>query len=102
MVNENDVVAVDEIGEVFGDNDRLSALVANMIDADLLVVLTDTDGLYSADPRTDPAATRINEVDSVDASIEAWPERNCTRGPEAAWPPNWRLQSWSRRLAYPW
>jgi len=71
VVNENDVVAVDEIGEVFGDNDRLSALVANLIDADLLVVLTDTDGLYSADPRTDPAATRINEVDWVDASIEA-------------------------------
>ena len=71
VVNENDVVAVDEIGEVFGDNDRLSALVANLIDADLLVVLTDIDGLYSADPRTDPAATRINEVDSVDASIEA-------------------------------
>jgi len=54
VVNENDVVAVDEIGEVFGDNDRLSALVANLVDADLLVVLTDTEGLYSADPRTDP------------------------------------------------
>ena len=70
-VNENDVVAVDEIGEVFGDNDRLSALVANLIDADLMVVLTDTDGLYSADPRTNPDATLIMEVDRVDAGIEA-------------------------------
>ena len=71
VVNENDVVAVDEIGEVFGDNDRLSALVANLIDADLMVVLTDTDGLYSADPRTNPGATLITEVDRVDAGIEA-------------------------------
>ena len=71
VVNENDVVAVDEIGEVFGDNDRLSALVANLVDADLLVVLTDTEGLYSADPRTDPNATLITEVDRVDARIEA-------------------------------
>ena len=71
VVNENDVVAVDEIGEVFGDNDRLSALVANLVDADLLVVLTDTDGLYSADPRTDPSATLIAEVDRVNASIES-------------------------------
>ncbi|MBO20250.1 MAG: glutamate 5-kinase [Chloroflexi bacterium] len=71
VVNENDVVAVDEIGEVFGDNDRLSALVANLIDADLLLVLTDTDGLYSADPKTDPNATLIEEVAQVDADIEA-------------------------------
>ena len=71
VVNENDVVAVDEIGEVFGDNDRLSALVANLVDADLLLVLTDTEGLYSADPRTDPNATLIAEVDQVDAKIEA-------------------------------
>ncbi len=71
VVNENDVVAVDEIGEVFGDNDRLSALLANLVDADLLVVLTDTDGLYSADPRTDPNATLIAEVDQVDARIES-------------------------------
>ena len=71
VVNENDVVAVDEIGEVFGDNDRLSALVANLVDADLLLILTDTDGLYSADPRTNPEATLITEVDQVDARIES-------------------------------
>ncbi len=71
VLNENDVVAVDEIGEVFGDNDRLSALVANLVGADLLLVLTDTEGLYSADPRTDPDATLISEVDRVDSAIEA-------------------------------
>jgi glutamate 5-kinase len=71
IVNENDVVAVDEIGAVFGDNDRLSALVANLVDADLLLILTDIDGLYTADPRVDPTATLIPRVDRVDERIEA-------------------------------
>ena len=71
VLNENDVVAVDEIGEVFGDNDRLSALVANLVDADLLLILTDIDGLYTADPRTDPSATLIERVERVDDRIES-------------------------------
>jgi len=71
VLNENDVVAVDEIGEVFGDNDRLSALVANLIDADLLALLTDTDGLHTADPRVDPDARLIPRVEKIDSSIEA-------------------------------
>ena len=71
ILNENDVVAVDEIGQVFGDNDRLSALVANLVDADLLVILTDIEGLYTADPRVDPAARLIPLVDQVDAAIES-------------------------------
>jgi glutamate 5-kinase len=71
VLNENDVVAVDEIGENFGDNDRLSALIANLVDADLLVILTDIDGLYTADPRENPAATLVPVVDRVDSSIEA-------------------------------
>jgi glutamate 5-kinase len=71
ILNENDVVAVDEIGEVFGDNDRLSALVANLVDADLLVILTDIDGLYTADPHVDQAARRIPLVEQVDDAIEA-------------------------------
>lgn len=71
VLNENDVVAVDEIGEVFGDNDRLSALVAALVDADLLLILTDTEGLYTNDPRIDPSARLIPEVDQVDAGIEA-------------------------------
>jgi len=56
IVNENDTVAVDEIK--LGDNDQLSALVTNLIEAQLLVLLTDVDGFYSADPRRDPAAVR--------------------------------------------
>jgi glutamate 5-kinase len=71
IINENDVVAVDEIGEVFGDNDRLSALVATLADADLLVILTDTQGLYTSDPRLDPSATLIPVVEQVDAAIES-------------------------------
>ena len=71
VVNENDVVASDEIGEIFGDNDRLSALIAALIDADLLVILTDVDGLYTANPNTDPTATRIATVAVVDDDVLA-------------------------------
>ena len=71
ILNENDVVAVDEIGSVFGDNDRLSALVTNLVDADLLIILTDTDGLYTADPFRNPDAELIPVVDQVDDRIYA-------------------------------
>ena len=71
ILNENDVVAVEEIGEVFGDNDRLSASVANLMEADLLLVLTDIEGLYTADPRHDPDATLIRYVKQVDDEIRA-------------------------------
>ena len=71
ILNENDVVASDEIGEVFGDNDRLSALIAALIDADLLIILSDVDGLYTADPKTDPTATPVPVVDLVDDRISA-------------------------------
>jgi glutamate 5-kinase len=71
IVNENDVVAVDEIQEAkFGDNDNLSAMVANLIDADLLIMLTDTAGLYNADPQLHPEAHLIAQVDKIDADIE--------------------------------
>ncbi|MDD5303004.1 MAG: glutamate 5-kinase [Elusimicrobia bacterium] len=60
IVNENDTVAVEEIK--FGDNDGLSALVAGLVDANLLVLLTDQDGLYTEDPRANPEATLISEV----------------------------------------
>ncbi len=71
IVNENDVVAIDEIQELkFGDNDNLSALVANLVDADLLVLLTDTGGLYTADPRYTREAELIHRVDRIDAEIE--------------------------------
>jgi glutamate 5-kinase len=71
IVNENDVVAVDEIeGAKIGDNDNLSALVANLVDGDLLVLLTDIDGLYTADPRVSPSAELIERVKEIDARIE--------------------------------
>jgi glutamate 5-kinase len=67
IVNENDVVAVEEIeGAKIGDNDNLSALVANLVDADLLALLTDTGGLYTADPRLDPSARLIARVERID------------------------------------
>ena len=63
VVNENDTVAVEEIK--VGDNDNLSALVASLIEADLLVLLTDVDGLYTADPARDPSARRLETVEAV-------------------------------------
>jgi glutamate 5-kinase len=68
IINENDTVATDEIR--FGDNDTLAALVTNLIEADLLVILTDQAGLHSADPRKDPAATLISEAAADDAALE--------------------------------
>lgn len=71
IVNENDVVAVEEIEEaVFGDNDNLSALVANLVDADLLMLLTDTAGLFTANPHHDPNARLVERVPKIDESIE--------------------------------
>jgi glutamate 5-kinase len=69
IINENDTVVTDEIK--FGDNDTLGALVANLIEADALVILTDQKGLYSADPRKDPQARLIGEAQAGDASLEA-------------------------------
>jgi glutamate 5-kinase len=69
IVNENDATATDEIK--VGENDSLSAMVANLIDADLLVLLTDTDGLYTADPNSDRDARLIEHVDNIDARIHA-------------------------------
>ncbi len=68
IINENDVVAVDEIK--IGDNDQLSALVANLIDADLLVLLTDTGGLFTADPKRDGTARLIPLVEQIGSDIE--------------------------------
>ncbi len=71
IVNENDVVAVEEIaGATFGDNDNLSALIANLVDADVLMLLTDINGLYTADPGEDPAAQHVPLVRRVDVSVE--------------------------------
>src|SRR6185503_15285914 len=68
VVNENDTVAVEEIK--VGDNDNLSALVASLIEADLLVLLTDVDGLFTADPASDPTALKLDTVDAITEDIE--------------------------------
>ena len=68
VINENDTVVNDEIK--FGDNDTLGALVANLVEADALVILTDQKGLYSADPRRDPTATFVHEARAGDAKLE--------------------------------
>lgn len=70
VINENDTVATEEIR--FGDNDNLSAQVANLVEADLLVLLTDQEGLYSADPRLDPAARLIRQVGPEPFSEALW------------------------------
>jgi len=69
IINENDTIVTDEIK--FGDNDTLGALVANLIEAEVLVILTDQPGLFTADPRKDPTATLIGEAAAEDASLEA-------------------------------
>jgi glutamate 5-kinase len=69
IINENDTVVTDEIK--FGDNDTLGALVTNLIDADVLIILTDQSGLYTADPRKDPSATLVSEALAGDAQLES-------------------------------
>lgn len=69
VVNENDTVVTDEIR--FGDNDSLAALVANLIDADMLVILTDKDGLFDANPDTNPDAKLISQAMATDSSLDA-------------------------------
>ena len=73
IINENDVVAVEELtGEVFGDNDTLSAMVANIVDADLLVMLGEVEGLYTADPHIDPEARIIPTVERLDVDVDVF------------------------------
>ncbi len=84
IINENDVVDTAEItGQRFGDNDSLSAIVANVIEADLLVMLMDTGGLYTADPNRDPSASLIPRVDRIDDAVMGLAEEHrsgVTRG----------------------
>jgi glutamate 5-kinase len=68
VINENDTVATDEIR--FGDNDTLAALVSNLLQADLLIILTDTDGLYEQDPRRDPGAPMVGWADAADPRLD--------------------------------
>ena len=73
IVNENDTVVVEEIK--FGDNDTLSAVVAGVVDADLLIILSDVDGFYDHDPRKDKQARLLREVNEVTADMEDIPHR---------------------------
>lgn len=70
IINENDTVSTEEIR--LGDNDNLSALVANLVEADLLILLTDQDGLFTADPRLDPAARLVTEIDTPEIPAQYW------------------------------
>ncbi len=70
VINENDTVVVEEVK--FGDNDRLSALTTNLVEADCLVILSDIDGLYDRDPKVHPEARLLDRVDAVDETVEAF------------------------------
>src|SRR5215468_299218 len=69
IINENDTVTTDEIR--FGDNDTLGVLVANLVEADVLVLLTDQQGLYRSDPRKDPHAELVRRARAADPALEA-------------------------------
>ena len=78
IVNENDTVVTDEIR--FGDNDTLAALVANLIDADALLMLTDQQGLFDADPRAHPDAHLVEEIDAHNTALDAMVSEGSTVG----------------------
>jgi glutamate 5-kinase len=70
IINENDSVATEEIK--FGDNDHLSVQVAQLVEADLLVILTDIDGLFTANPMENPQATLVESLDGIDDTVLSW------------------------------
>lgn len=81
IINENDSVSVEELTGMYGDNDNLSAIIATLVGADALVIFTDTDGLYSANPREDSCAQRIPVVETITPEILALAgERGSKRG----------------------
>ncbi len=88
VVNENDAVADDEIR--FGDNDRLAALVANLLQADLLVLLTDAAGLFTADPRLDERGLAGRGGASRSTTCWPWPAGRAPNAAAGAWPRSWR------------
>ncbi|MDY5930864.1 MAG: glutamate 5-kinase [Candidatus Ornithospirochaeta sp.] len=69
VFNENDVVSTSEIGNVFGDNDRMSAMVASKIDAELLILLTDIDGVYTGNPKTDSSAELLRTISHITQAV---------------------------------
>ena len=105
VINENDAVATDEIGveNTIGENDTLSAIVAAAIGADLLVLLSDIDGLYDSDPHKNPDAKIIPVVGTVDASTSTpSPGARAPRSGRAAWSRSSTPRSSRRRRAARW
>jgi len=103
VINENDTVAVDELQTTFGDNDRLAAIVTNLIQAPLLVLLSDVEGLYDGDP-AEPDSRLVPVVHRVDDSILALAEVDnggIEPGASAkgAWPASWGRRGWPPRPA---
>ena len=78
IFNENDATSTAEIGTTFGDNDRLSALIASKIDAGLMIILSDIDGLYTSDPKQDKNAKLLEEVNVIDKTITSYAGSNTT------------------------
>ena len=78
IVNENDTVATEEIEPVFGDNDTLSAVVATLVDADLLIILSDIDGLYDKDPKSHADASLIPVIYNINSQVPAEIEDTCS------------------------
>ncbi len=95
LINENDAVSVEEI--LVGDNDNLSALVAALVDADLLVLLSDVDGLYTANPDDDPGARRVPWIEDVEAVL---PYARDTANPGSTGGMRTKLQAAKRAAAY--
>lgn len=96
IINENDPIADEEIR--FGDNDRLSALVAHLIEASKLILLTDTAGLFTADPRVDDTASLIEEILEIDQTLEAaagGPRSNQSKGGMASKLAAAKIATWS-------
>lgn len=98
VINENDTVATEEIR--YGDNDRLAARVAQMVSADCLVLLSDVDGLYTADPSRNPDARWLPEVREITPEIEGYAGFRAPTWAPAAWSPScWRRATPWRRAA---
>lgn len=88
IVNENDTVSVEELRTTFGDNDRLAALVTNVLGAPLLVLLSDVEGLFDQHP-SNPGATRIDTISQIDDRIEAMAQDKVTGLSKGAWQANY-------------
>ena len=102
IVNENDTVAVEEVQFNFGDNDNLSALVATLIGADLLVILSDVAGLYTADPRLEPQAELVPLVEEIATDDPALRRQGApARSARAAWRASCRRRARRTRQGSP-